>query len=310
MTEPGPPATAAPTAPAPAELSADPAIRRTLRVFGSVVAPATLLTALLYYFGWTATHASASYLGIDESLLSFSTQDYLLRSVNAVFWPLSVGLIAAALAIYGHNSVMRHIRHPGPRFRIRWLIGALALISVVAATYGALALHYDWVSRGNFSVAPLSLTLGVALFTYAVLIHELATAHAKKAPPASSGGSGSLVAVAMALLIAVGLFWQVAEWATAVGVGRTRNLINNLDAQPSVALFSAKRLALAGPDGVTETAVAGTDGAYRYRYTGLRLLFRSGGKYLLLAEHWTRADGRTFIIDDTADLRLEFSPDQ
>jgi uncharacterized membrane protein YidH (DUF202 family) len=281
-----------------------------LRVLGSVVAPATLITALLYYFGWTATHASAAYLGIDESLLSFSTQDYLLRSVNPVFWPLAVGLIVAALALHGHIRVMRYIRHPEPRVRIVWIIGALALVSVVAVTYGALALHYDWVSRGSFSVAPLSLTLGVAVFSYAVFIHEVATAHAKATPATSPAGAGSLAAVAIALLIAVGLFWQVADWATAVGVGKTRDLVNHLDAQPSVTLYSAKRLALAGPDGVSETTLPGNDAAYRYRYTGLRLLFRSGGKYLLLSDQWTRADGRTFLIDDTPEVRLDFSPDQ
>ena len=123
MTDPASSAGAATSEPAAAELSADPAVRRTLRVLGSVVAPATLITALLYYFGWTATHASAAYLGIDESLLSFSTQDYLLRSVNPVFWPLAVGLIVAALALHGHIRVMRYIRHPEPRVRIVWIIG-------------------------------------------------------------------------------------------------------------------------------------------------------------------------------------------
>jgi hypothetical protein len=291
----------------PADLSADPAVRRTLRVFGSVVAPATLLTSLLYYFGWTVTHASSAYLGIDESVLGFSTQDYLLRSVNAVYWPLSVGLIASALALRGHITVMRAITKPHHRQRVAVLTVALAVAGIGSVTYGALALHYGWVSAGDFSIAPLCLTVGVALFAYTMFIHERAgTGRAQ--PVSSATGSGSLAAVAVALLIAVGLFWQVADWATAVGVGRTRDLVARLDAQPRVTVYSAKQLDLAGVGGVTETTLSGADNAYHYQYDGLRLLFRSGGRYLLLSDQWNRADGRTILIADAPDLRFEFAP--
>jgi hypothetical protein len=263
---------------------------------------------LLYYFGWTFTHASASYLGIDESVLGFSTQDYLLRSINAVFWPLSVGLIVAALALRGHVVVMRSISQPQRTRRIEALGIGLAVAGLGAAIYGGLAIHYDWVGVADFTIAPLCLTIGVALLGYAVLIREWLTSRAPNATADSTTGSASLATVAVALLIAVGLFWQVAEWATAVGIGRTRDLIARLDAQPQVTVYSGKRLGLAGTGGVTETPLGGTDTAYRYRYTGLRLLFRSGGTYLLLSDHWSRADGRTFLIDDTPDLRFEFTP--
>jgi hypothetical protein len=287
------------------ELTADPAVRRTMRMLTSIVAPVTLLTSLLYYFGWTEAHASASYLGIDESVLAFSTQDYLLRSVTAVFWPLSVGLIVAALALRGHAAVMRAVVRLEHHRHLRLLAGLLALGGLASVLYGALALHYNWIARSDFSIAPLTLTVGAAAVSYALALYDKTRAVTRGEPVAA--GASPLAVFAVAMLIGVGLFWQVANWASAVGSGKTRDLVTHLDSRPSVTLFSAKRLDLAG-GGVTQTQVTGADAAYHYRYTGLRLLLRSGGKYLLLSDEWNRVDGRTFIIDDTSDVRLEFVP--
>ncbi|MFL6239316.1 MAG: hypothetical protein ACJ735_07515 [Actinomycetes bacterium] len=288
------------------DLSADPAVRRTMRLLTSVVAPATLLTSLLYYFGWTEAHASANYLGIDESVLGFTTQDYLLRSVNAVFWPLAVGLIVAALALRGHVTVMRAVVHTRHQRHVQVVAGVVALLGLIAVVYGSLALHHHWIFRGDFSIAPLCLTAGAAAIAYAFSLFE--RAHVVGNPHASTGaGSSSLAVFAVAMLIGVGLFWQVAEWANSVGVGKTRDLVAHLDSRPSVTLYSAKRLQLDGKS-VTETSLPSSDSAYLYRYDGLRLLLRSGGKYLLLSDQWNRVDGRTFVIDDTAQVRLEFTP--
>ena len=62
-------------------------VRGALELFGLVIAPTTIITALAFYFGWTLTNARASYFGIDASALGFSTQDYLLRSADALFVP-------------------------------------------------------------------------------------------------------------------------------------------------------------------------------------------------------------------------------
>ena len=54
----------------------------------SVVAPATLISGIAYYFGWRREQAFAGYFGIDASLLDFSSTDYVIRSVDALFVPL------------------------------------------------------------------------------------------------------------------------------------------------------------------------------------------------------------------------------
>src|SRR5919198_481590 len=56
-------------------------------------APAALITALAFYFGWRRERAFAGYFGIDPSVLGFSTNDYVLRSVDALFVPAAVVLL-------------------------------------------------------------------------------------------------------------------------------------------------------------------------------------------------------------------------
>ena len=98
--EPSPP----PAVPSPArEPAAGPAAsdgalpnpRRALELIGLVVAPTTLVTALAFYFGWVLTNSRASYFGIDASALGYSTQDYLLRSADALFVPLGSVFVLA-----------------------------------------------------------------------------------------------------------------------------------------------------------------------------------------------------------------------
>jgi hypothetical protein len=77
----------------------------------------------------------------------------------------------------------------------------------------------------------------------------------------------------------------------------------NLGARPAVTVFSARRLHLTG---VAEQELDGRDSAYRYRYAGLRMLIRSGGKYFLLPDGWIRGRGAAIVLSDGPSLRFEF----
>src|SRR6267143_7302776 len=84
-----------------------------LQTVGLVVAPVTLLTALLYYFGWIRSNSLWLYFGVDQSALGFSVQDYLVRSIGAIFAPLGGLLILCLLLIEAHTEIahwieMRH----------------------------------------------------------------------------------------------------------------------------------------------------------------------------------------------------------
>ena len=69
----------------------------------SIVAPTTLVVALLYYFGWARTSAEAHALGLDDSLFGYSTQDYILRSISSMYWPLFVGAGAVLVGLFVHG---------------------------------------------------------------------------------------------------------------------------------------------------------------------------------------------------------------
>lgn len=77
--------------------------------------------------------------------------------------------------------------------------------------------------------------------------------------------------------------------------------------RPDVTVYSAKRLHLEGPT-IRETVLGGPDAAYRFRYSGLRLVVRSGGKWLLLPAGWTPGNREAALLPDTDDLRVEFTP--
>jgi hypothetical protein len=74
-----------------------------------------------------------------------------------------------------------------------------------------------------------------------------------------------------------------------------------------VSVYSERSL---GVDGTLARAdrLPGPDERYPYRYSGLRLLVMSGGKYFLVPDGWTRESGAVLVIPDTADIRVEFSP--
>src|SRR3712207_2777614 len=55
---------------------------RALRAIGSVVAPASLITALLFYFGVQHAHWYFHYFGINHTVMGLTTQDYLIRSAD------------------------------------------------------------------------------------------------------------------------------------------------------------------------------------------------------------------------------------
>jgi hypothetical protein len=103
------------------------------------------------------------------------------------------------------------------------------------------------------------------------------------------------------------LFWAMSEYAGALGRGRAERLEAGLSSRPSVVVFSKERLNLSAP-AVEETALAGSESSFRFSYSGLRLLIRSGGKYFLLPDGWTRDTGVAVVLPDTDELRFEFAP--
>ena len=81
------------------------------------------------------------------------------------------------------------------------------------------------------------------------------------------------------VLLFLSLFWTVSHYAGVRGVDLAVQAEEQIPFQPSVTIYSAKRLYLAPP--VMETKLPDANAAYGYRYTGLKLLFRSEHNYFL-----------------------------
>jgi hypothetical protein len=294
--------------------AADPlqSLRATLRGVASVVAPTSLLTALLYYFGWARTSYQARALGLDDSLFGFSTKDYLLRSIDAMFWPLFVGTLVtlAALSLHGHVIawVTGAAGSPPPGVDLRNRVARWATLVLVGVGSGSLLLGIVWArveepSRVVSMAQPICITAGISILGYGVHLRRRLLGHGDTAEPTPELRAVRLVSSSVAVsLILLGLFWSVSRYAEIKGIDLAEVVEETLPTLPDVAIYSPTRLQLQAP--VEETTLSGDDSAYRFSYTGLKFLFRSEGKLFLRPSH-PSDQTLNIIIPDRPELRLE-----
>ena len=282
-------------------------LQTTVRGLLSIVAPTTLVLGLLYYFGWARTSAEAHALGLDDSLFGYSSQDYVLRSISSMYWPLLVGTLAVLVGLVLHGLLTAWLGDDPDPGRVRWarrLTVAFAVLATVLVVLGLLGAHDRRPTRFVSIAAPAALTVSIVVFAYAVHLFV------RYGPGMGSGGlaretkpfaplAWSLVIV----LLFLSIFWTISHYAGVRGVDLAIQVEEVVPRQPSVTIYSAQRLYLEPP--VVETALGDDQAAYRYRYTGLKLLFRSGHNYFLRPSD--PSDTRNIVLAESPDLRFEFS---
>ena len=267
-----------------------------LKVFGKVVAPATLITALLIFFGWSRTTALFGWFGIDPTSLGFSSTDYLLTSQDGLFVP---GVVIALLVLV-MTWVLNLVRRSGRSSFVRapWVAPAAAVLGAVLATNGVLGIFGRGLLAGSLGVAPLCLVLGVTLLSVAG--H---TIHAERL--SYSGGAGIAELTALTIVMAMALFWAAGDYSAAVGRERAAELAGSLDERSQVVLYSDKALGITAP-GVSTLRCVGESAAYRYRYSGLVLLLNSNGQYVFLPTGWNRRTGSAIAVPKSDQIRLDY----
>lgn len=294
-----------PSAAPPPATSADGAIRSVrsaLELVGLVAAPTALLTALAFYFGWVLTNARASYFGLDASTLGFSTEDYLLRSTDALFVPLGTILVIALGAVWLHELAVGALGDPGRRALVRRAAQAAIAAGAAIFAVGVVAVFEPLSFSPHYLFAPVSPGLGIVLLAYGV---HLRARYEGRPVGAHAPRSRALGAVLIGALVVLSAFWTASTYADALGRGRGERLAANLDARPHVTVYASQRLEL-GAAGVAERRLPARDSAYAFSYSGLRLLVRSGGKYFMVPADWTRSDGTAIVLDDRPEYRFEF----
>jgi hypothetical protein len=139
-------------------------LSRLAQIAGKIIAPVTAITALMVYFVWALTSATYGVFGIEDSVLGFSIQDYLLRSINETVKPVVLLLLVVLVAIPIHLGLIKLIRDHGWRRRVIFPLGAVGAVSVLAGLLGFLDVVTYPVA---WPLIPMSLGLGALLIGYA-----------------------------------------------------------------------------------------------------------------------------------------------
>ena len=275
---------------------------RLAAVLVGVVAPTTLLVALAYYFGWRREEAFAGYFGVDPALLELSTDEYVLRSVDALFAPVVALLLVAFCALAIHALL-------ADRIESDYTAPVVFFVGLAALAVGlALAVGHPVSSRAIY-VQALGLGVGAALIVYAL-------AHWRGLQTTTS--SLTAMSFVAAGVVIVSLFWATAEYADDRGLQTARRLARNIDVSPQAVVYSKVDLGI-DPRGDGSGAVRGCEAikmtqtrksAYRYRYGGFRLLAHSAGKYFVTPTHgkgkpWDPDVSAVFVLPDDDTIRIE-----
>lgn len=280
---------------------------RWMGFLSSFVAPLTLVTALLFYFGYVSTREFFRYFGIDVDIVGLSSQEFVMRSPGALFIPVMVLLLLAAGLLIGHRVLRRRLLAAAMPTQRR-VVGAIAWTGIAFVLIGlALALLVPVVGGWDYAalLTPLSLAVGAGLSAYAA-----ATARAL-----GSTRVGRSVVVILVVVMAAGAFWCTATLAQWWGLGQARALASDLRSLPAVVLDTKERIypgntaitfqELSTPASEQDPSVKAPAPTYAFRYFGLRLLTQGGGRLFLVPDTWS-PDASTLVVPYNDDVRLRF----
>lgn len=279
--------------------SAHQTLSQAWSVVGTVVAPATLVSALLFYFGYVSARAQFAYFGVDVDTLGFSTQEFVMRSPQPLLVP-GLALLLAAAALTWLDSVVRRRMQAATGAAVRRGVRALRFVGLVLLALG-LALLLGFSAVGAWDL--------YALATPALLSAGAGSLALSAIWSPQPLGPRRTTVVLLVLVVVASVFWATATLAQWSGTGQAKSLARDLTALPAVVVDTAEPL-LPGDDAVVETLLpAQDDQSYRYRYRGLRLLAEGDGRLFLVPQTWS-GSGSTFVVDlDAARVRFRFVDD-
>ena len=271
------------------------------KILGGIVAPSTLVTALLYYFGWLFAYWFFRYFGVDSTVLGLTPVDYVMRSVDVLFIPMTVTAGIALLAFWG-NAVLRARLIAGSRpAALRVLGPAFAGCGLFLAIVGFASIFGETFLDRYVAAAPLSLAIGVGIAEYSIRVRRLMMTGGRAMPEWAVISEWAVVFA----LVGLSLFGAATSYARVVGNAKASHFAANLAWDPSVLVYSERSLSLHAP-GVREVRCRDADAAYRYRYDGLTLMLESSDQYLFVPYSWRPDTGAAILIPRSDSLRLEF----
>jgi hypothetical protein len=305
----GPPQGQAEAAPEEAtdQVPAGSTLPHLLKTAGAVLGSTTVLTGLLFYFGRLHITGFYRYLRVNFTVLDFTANDYLIRSADGLFVPVTAVAVLGLLALAAHRQLTERTPAPTRERLVRRLAPACAATGGFLVLVALVELFTGWSPVAALPWAGgVALAGGGLLLAYAVVLARTGRPRdvpARRTSPTIALAEGGLVL----LLVTIGLFWAVGNYAIEVGEGRARETVAGLPRAADAVLYTERSLRLAVA-GVTEVGCEDAEAAFRFRYDGLKLVLQSGNQYLLLPVGWTRANGTAVLVPRGDSVRIEFAP--
>jgi hypothetical protein len=307
----------------------------------TIVAPVTVLGALLFYFGYVSSASEYAYFGINVDTVGLSTQSYIMRSPQTLLVPLLVLTLISAGFLTLNSAIRRRITSAvsgaadaaepdaGPAQRLRRIrhraersrIPGIAILTVGVLFLFTYSYMRDWAFYGL--VTPLLIGIGAAIIAYAsrimiflqrleeqhepAIVKEAATARATPVRADGSMLARRTAGILVYVVIAASIFWATATVAQWSGRGLAEYAAIHFDTLPSVILDTKEQLFLRDP-GVEVTQLPPSQGqVFHYRYRGLRLLLEGPDRMFLVPDYWSPSDSTLIVpLDDSVRVQFQF----
>lgn len=265
-----------------------------VREYAAILAPTTVLTALLGYFGAVYTDGRLAYYGIQLGLADLTTFDLVLYGTEVMYVPAVLLLLIVVAALSVHAVISRFTGRPHQRMLTAFIAATLAVSGVIVTARAVIGIVVPNVSKTEATgVTPLALAAGPLLLAYA----------GRMAGFPSPGTPRKVTAGVIAALTVISLFWAANRFAFALGLSRSYDEISDRSAAYMVVLDTKESLAEL-PDGVTEAPLKGE---FKHRYRGFRLVLESGGRLFLAPASWTQ-ESRTVVLPYDDSVRIQVIP--
>ena len=235
--------------------------------------------------------------------LGFSTQDYLLRSADALFVPPGRGADACAARRWLHALVTRALVDGSRSAQLRRAAGVAIVVGWCSSRSGSWRSSHH--CRSRLTTCSRRRAPGWALGCSPTACTSPADSASRGATGAGAGApwTRSLSVTLVWLLIVLSGFSTASEYADALGRG-TRRLWPGW----TVGLGSPCTRRDASTSQPTESPSSGcrTVAQRTAIATRIRRLVHSAGKYFLVGDGWSHARGVAVVLSDGPLYRFEF----
>ncbi|MGW4566752.1 hypothetical protein ACWEN3_31600 [Streptomyces sp. NPDC004561] len=279
-----------------------------------MLAPGTVVFALLYYFGNAYITSYYSFFGVPANDLQLSSQGYVVKSDDALFLPLWFLVCCGIGALLAFGLLERLLVRGSRSLRCwvpRGLLGAgtvLMLLGLVVFLeppwYANAVTDRLWPGTTREFLPTLVVALGAAMGICAVHLRTV-----RRRRPNTHRTDDRLWLVGGSLftaMLVMTLFFGMARYAHDSGLAHAGQDANGgYRDKPRVRVYSRQPIIYDLPDVARADLGAGHE-PYRYRYQWFVLLAKSSGRYYLVSESLPPSGQATVVLlPDNDSVRVD-----